>query len=336
MYIPLSKIVCREGDPSLKPVDKLNKWGQRYLQIQETLHYKALVTKDFTAYENYIKKTGQKDHSVDKFKKLEEEFALASYTPIQLSFDSERDSLIVQDGVHRLSILLYKGLIGESISRNMVSFLFTKPNLDFLKLQLRLSTKETLQNGWNNRTEFGYHSFNLGNFKVQGQRDPTLRLRTFRREFAFQDKVVLDLGCNTGGMLMHLPEIKKGYGVDLSISALKAAAIIAKYTGSNIDLFSKNLDNDLSDLKTKIVDTVDCIFLLSMGSWIKSWTRLYDFALSYKCPIFFETNNTKEGEPQVDYLKSKGCLVKLLEDKSMDDSTGNFGRSLYFVTPNPV
>ena len=84
------------------------------LPLNESIHYQALVQDDFSAYEELILSTHQEEHSIEKFKQLRDSLniKLLSQERHKITIDANG---IVQDGVHRLSILLKKKLIEEEI-----------------------------------------------------------------------------------------------------------------------------------------------------------------------------------------------------------------------------
>ena len=55
---------------------------------------------------------------------------------------------------------------------------------------------------------------NIDNLSIKGQREPSQRLAIIKKHVNFENKNVIDFGCNSGGMLFHLPEIKQGIGID--------------------------------------------------------------------------------------------------------------------------
>ena len=84
------------------------------LPLSESIHYQALVQDDFSAYEELILSTHQEEHSIEKFKQLRDSLniKLLSQERHKITIDTKG---IVQDGVHRLSILLKNKLIEEEI-----------------------------------------------------------------------------------------------------------------------------------------------------------------------------------------------------------------------------
>lgn len=190
-------------------------------------------------------------------------------------------------------------------------------------------------NGWNNRTAFGYHSYNIGDVSILGQRNPNVRLRNYKKHIDFKNKVVLDFGCNVGAMLHHLENIKLGIGFDYDKNCINAAIEISKILGrNNLNFFAHDFDkNEYSELKNKISEKPDIIFLLSLGSWVKSWEKLYSLCCDFNCIIVLEVNNEEEGSKQLDFFKKRGLNTELILDNSLDDCTGNNRRRSYIIKP---
>ena len=44
------------------------------------------------------------------------------------------------------------------------------------------------------------------------------------------------------------------------------------------------------------------------------------------------TKNDNEGKPQLELFKNLGCNIKLINEKSDDDTTGNIGRKTYIIS----
>ena len=85
------------------------------LDIKDSIHYNTLITNNYETYEEYINITDQKEHSVDTFKNLLKNFDIEKMKPIKLVFNSNIKKYVVQDGVHRLCILLYKKIYTNEI-----------------------------------------------------------------------------------------------------------------------------------------------------------------------------------------------------------------------------
>jgi len=204
---------------------------------------------------------------------------------------------------------------------------------DKIKNELMKTVGQRKYNGWNNRTSFGYHSYNIDDVNIVGQRNPKMRLDSFREHIDFTDKVVVDFGCNVGAMLHHLTEIKQGIGLDYDSNCINAANEIAELLGrDNLSYYTHDFDkNSYDELRNIILETPDIIFALSLGSWVKTWEQLYSLALEYDAKIILEINNEEEGKPQLDLFKTKGIKPKLILDNSLDDSTGNNRRRTYLI-----
>ena len=83
--------------------------------VKDTIHYNALIKNDYKNYEEFIKTTNQKEHSVNNFLKLKENFEIKKMEKIKLIHDKVLNKYIVTDGVHRLSIILFKNIFTDKI-----------------------------------------------------------------------------------------------------------------------------------------------------------------------------------------------------------------------------
>ena len=189
---------------------------------------------------------------------------------------------------------------------------------------------------WRNPTHtgFGYHSIQIGNVNLTGQRNPNERLAILRQFIDFKDKVVVDLGCNVGGMLHHLAEAKHAYGFEFDQRCVKAATRIAEifqlpetFSQADLNTFQPNV------VFNTFVHKPDVVFLFNIGSWVGRWPKLYSAVAETGVPIIvLETNNDIEGKPQLELFRRVGRKTQLLS-QAMDDITGNVRRKTYLVTP---
>lgn len=83
--------------------------------IKDSIHYNALVRNDYNNYEKYIITTNQKEHSVKNFLNLKNNFNLNSMKKIKILYNFEKNKYFIEDGVHRLSLLLYKKMINDKV-----------------------------------------------------------------------------------------------------------------------------------------------------------------------------------------------------------------------------
>jgi len=81
-------------------------------KISDSIHYKSLVNNDFSDYVNLITTTDQKEHSLDNFKKLIKEFDINQIkdNKIKICWDERLSKYIVEDGCHRLSLIMFNKL----------------------------------------------------------------------------------------------------------------------------------------------------------------------------------------------------------------------------------
>ncbi len=337
MALQLDSIVCILHFPTeslqryLKEVKHaIPLGGDKYaLHPLETPHLRALQTGDYTFYEELIRETKQVEHSVERFRKLRDTFEIAYMAPIIVEYVHDVGKYTVMDGVHRLALLLLQGIVKTAVPFSIMRAYMNKKACDALKEKLRLTTGDTKYNGWSNRTEFGYHSYRIFNFAAKGQRDPLSRLSIMKRIISFQNKRVLDIGCNTGGMLFHIPEISVGVGIDYDQVCIDTANAFKKVFQFANQLEFVCLDLDATPL---VLDKpYDVAFLLSVGSWIKTWRTLYRTVYAVTKLIFLETNNDVEGVDQLNFFHALGAKIHIISHKSDDDSTGNIGRKMYAV-----
>ena len=85
------------------------------LHIKDTINYKALLSNNYDVYHEYVTVTKQKEHSVDNYKNLLTNFDISKMKPIVVQFVPSINKFIIRDGVHRLSILIFKKIINNEV-----------------------------------------------------------------------------------------------------------------------------------------------------------------------------------------------------------------------------
>lgn len=310
------------------------------IPIKKSIHFNSLVNNNYELYNELIIKTKQKEHSLQNFKNLIENFDIKKMNKIKIQYNNIIDKYVIQDGLHRISILLFKKIIDDNIPLEYLDISFEDDIIENIKEKLNNTTIKNFYNGWNNRTKYGYHSFSIYNIEILGQRQPILRLNEIKKHIDFRNKIVLDFGCNTGGMLLHLKEIKKGYGFDYSEKCIESANYIKdKLKYIDVNFFKSDLnkfDFDEFLYKNNLKKNIDIIFLLSLGSWIKEWRKLYKKSFENSKNIILETNNDREGKEQLNLFRSLNANIKLIINNSLDDTTKNNRRKTYLITKKKV
>lgn len=306
-----------------------------FTAVEKSIHYHTIDKKDFTLYNEFVTSTKQLEHSQATFQSLIDNFDIEKLSKIKVRKFLNHPRLFVEDGCHRLAVIKHKGMFSWGIPLKYFEFSYCPATVNEIGDMLKKTTQTSLSNGWNNaRAPYGYHSFNISNIVFEGQRNPTQRLDKMRSFVDFTSKKVLDLGCNTGGMLFHLQEISHGYGVDLDSSCISAANFI-----NDTLIHAPKYEFEVGDLNKFTVHdfcekhfTPDIIFLFSIGSWVSNWAQLYKDALQKAKTIILETNNDAEGRAQLDLFLFSGANVRMIADKSDDDRTGNDKRKTYLIT----
>jgi len=177
----------------------------------------------------------------------------------------------------------------------------------------------------------GYHTIELDGHTLTGQRVPRKRLDL--APYDFKDKVVLDLGCNQGGMLLAVAdEIKQGIGLDYDVRMVNVGNRIKLHKKhNNLSFYVFDLENENLDLiDNYLPEKVDIVFLLSVCMWISTWQEVIEKAHAIADNLLFESNGTaEEQEAQFKKLNSVYSKVQLLQDVSPDDPRQK-DRKLYF------
>ena len=309
--------------------------GHFYLiTADRTFHYEAIKTGNYEKYSQYIIEARDKTHTAEKFKKLVEEFDEEKAEKIIANIYGHTRKFWVQDGNHRLAIYKAKQLWGDSVPLSKLQLHYYPDAQEIMKNALRKTVADKHGNGWHNRTEFGYHSFHIQTIDIEGQRNPVRRFEKIKPHYDFTGKTVLDLGCNTGGMLFHIPEIKRGVGIDFDGLCIDSCNVwkdwlmfTANYEFHKMDLNHFAVNEWLSEKTVK----PDIIFLLSLGSWVQNWRQLYTSCFAAAPYLLLETNNDKEGAPQLELFRQLGGTITCVSENSDDDMTGNVGRKTYLV-----
>lgn len=168
----------------------------------------------------------------------------------------------------------------------------------------------------------GYHTLEIDGEIFQGQRNPKERLLNV--PYDFNNKTVLDIGSNQGGMLFSIKDkISKGIGVDYDYRLVNSANALSNYYSSNqIQFYVHNLDQDPLTLLEDYNESkkYDIVFLLSVCMWIKSWKELILWVSKNSTHCLFETNGDKKQQAeQLTEIKKYYKNVDLINEKSLDD-----------------
>ena len=171
--------------------------------------------------------------------------------------------------------------------------------------------------------ESAYHTIKLKDEVFEGQRDISKRLANVK--YDFKDKVVLDVGCNIGGMLHSLAsDIKYGIGVDYNVKAIEAANAIKEYNDvHNLDFYTFNLQKEnLQKLKSfRNGDKIDICMVLAIALWVKNWKQVVEVCHETSPVLLYESNGNKEFQnQQYEFIKSIYKDVELIAGKSEDDN----------------
>jgi SAM-dependent methyltransferase len=304
-----------------------------YLHILDSIHYYSLKEKNFDLYNKIYERS--KEHYEKYINKLD----LNNLPIIFLEYNVTISKYVLINGKHNFSIILFNNYLNINNLYNNCNIIYPKIIIDKIENKIKETTKRTFYNGWNNsRYQLsGYHSLNIHNININGQRRPKLRIKQITNYYDFENKIVLDLGCNIGGMLLHLPKIKKGIGIDFDELCIKCGNYITDILKFNdLSFYKYDLNNFLIKefINSLNIEKIDIIFLLSLGSWIKNWKKLYIDCIYYSNYILLETNNDIEGKEQLELFDKFNCNINMISENSYDDQTNNYGRKLFLIKTN--
>ena len=118
MSININDIHCKH---LLKFIPKYKNQNKMFLSyphtifsVSDTIQYNAIKNNDFSDYEKLLNTTNQPEHSLEIFKKLIETFDIQKIEKIKLIYNKEINKYIITDGVHRISIILFKKIFPDN------------------------------------------------------------------------------------------------------------------------------------------------------------------------------------------------------------------------------
>lgn len=186
-------------------------------------------------------------------------------------------------------------------------------------------------NGRHHKT--GYHTLTIDGQTLEGQRQPTMRLKDV--PYNFTNKNVLDIGSNQGGMLFEIAnKINYGIGIDYDNKLINVANRISNEYNYNIDFYNFDLSTEEFDLIHNLcrTDKIDVVFLLSVCMWIPTWKELVTWVYTNSTHCLFETNGkSTQQQEQINMLTNTFRTVTLLAQTSEDDP-GQKNRKLFWCS----
>jgi SAM-dependent methyltransferase len=172
----------------------------------------------------------------------------------------------------------------------------------------------------------GYHTLNLRGRIFNGQRRAVWRLSKIPLDFA--GKNVLDIGCNSGGMLHALADnIALGIGIDRDPKAIHAANLVARVNAKdNLHFYTFNIENNNLKLVEELIgeNKIDICLMLSICMWIKNCYAVMHYAAGIAEYVLVETNGSPlQQRQQEKWLREIFQYVEKLDPESLDDYQQN-------------
>lgn len=183
---------------------------------------------------------------------------------------------------------------------------------DILLLRLKESSSTFQKKDKRHKTKLGkiYSSFNLPNISVnpeEAQRDNEKRLKKFKiDEEKIKGKTVLDLGCNTGGLIFEIQKYmpKESIGIEYDLDKVRIANKIAAFSNlKNVKFYCKDIDK----IADKQIRKFDVVFCLSVEAHVKDKNNLYHLLSKFtKEVLYFEANVGSDVDNIIQNLKNVG------------------------------
>jgi len=125
MSINLDDIYCNHYlvSDKLKNICKKNAVHDSFMvnelltsfHIKDSIHYYSLMNNNYDLYEEYLHESNQKDHNKKQFLELLTNFDVNKMKKIKINYRYDKNKYFIEDGCHRLSILLYKNIITDKV-----------------------------------------------------------------------------------------------------------------------------------------------------------------------------------------------------------------------------
>jgi hypothetical protein len=303
-----------------------------YLHILDSIHYYCLKENKFDLYNKIYERSEENYENIYKldYNNLPE---------LILEYNVTISKYVLINGKHNFCVILLNNSSNIDNLFYHCNIIYPKIIVDKIENKIKDTTKKIFYNSWTNYRKqlSGYHSIDIHNININGQRRPKLRIKEISKYYDFENKIVLDLGCNIGGMLLHLPKIKRGLGIDYDKLCVDCGNYISNILKFNeLSFYKYDLNNFLIKefINSLNIEKIDIIFLLSLGSWIKNWEKLYIDCVKYSNHILLETNNDHEGKEQLELFNKLNCTINIISEYSYDDQTNNYGRKLFLIKKN--
>ena len=167
----------------------------------------------------------------------------------------------------------------------------------------------------------GYHTLHTADGIYPGQRDCQARVRSLGIDFT--DKVVLDIGCNQGGMLFSICRVAKFcYGIDANHRLINACHKLRQiWNVTNLNFFTMDVVRDpIARADLLVEHDIDICFLLAMCEWLVNWRDVMRFCSDIAPVLVLETNGLPENQrKQEAFAKSLYGDVTMVSATSLDD-----------------
>lgn len=145
-----------------------------------------------------------------------------------------------------------------------------------------------------------YYAFDFEGFRFPGERPWEIRWDYLRKASDYEDKRVLELGCNMALLSCHLLKYEgaqAAMAADIDAEILRSAQIVAESLGVNPTFLNVNLDSTPNwELEFNSFQP-DIVFALNVLNWVRDKDRLLNY-LSGVPELVFEGHDSVSVESQ--------------------------------------
>ncbi|MCD4654938.1 class I SAM-dependent methyltransferase [bacterium] len=167
----------------------------------------------------------------------------------------------------------------------------------------------------------GYQQLKCQGVILPGQRDCSIRHEKLKIDWS--RKVVLDIGCNQGGMLFEIASlINFGYGIDNNAHLINVCQKIRELDKhANLNFFVMDIeDSHFATIECLLEHQVDVCILMAMCSWLTNWREVIEWCCSLAPVLVFETNGNPElQDDHIAHVRSLYNSVEEVASRSDDD-----------------
>lgn len=306
--------------------------------IKDSIHVKQLKDMGSIIYSSYSKQNNRKGHTSRSFKQLCSGFdidLLRSHNGNKIVLDYDKKSCLyrVIDGVERLAIMFYRGLVTDDSLP--IEFTIMKSTINGI-VKIVGEYMSGIGSVDDNRVYYGKYGLEVfGGSTLRGKRSPKEIMNVCDMYVSFKGNRVVDYGCETGGMCFQLTTAKAVLGIDSSAANVAVAKTASTFIGCDDQcnfaryMFDKQ---SIGHLANKVIPfKPDISLLLSTHEFLSNWKEVYLLAAQTSDTVVVEAKKENVDEI-IEWFQEIGCKPILIKKQSTDDITHVTDKEMYTIS----